>query len=224
MQLNLYQILNIPEHIILDPENNIHNMLEKRDLNQAIFIVNKFHSYFHFEQSFAYLLAAYIANLKEDELSTKEFLTKAIFQDHLNEQALNFHNNASLAYMVSYNKNIRYEKDFLNFAIGRFELSAEVKLLDNAIELSMSSKIVDTEINCKSHRLDFVKTILAIYNKELEVANIWIKNAIESLESSHKNYHKFASEVYLKRAEIFESQGQIDLAKNDRVKANDLFP
>jgi hypothetical protein len=268
MQLNLYNILNIPEHIIL--ENNIHTILQNEtleNLNQAVSIVNKFHSYFHFEQSFAYLLAAYIAHLKKDEHSRKDYLTKAIFQDHINEQALNFHDNASLSYIFSYNKNIRYEKDFLQFSIGKFTPSSEVELLDNAIEFSISSKIVDTEIipcsiandhvvelhdlhcapinyrlalldacspsihlalkngiNYKSHRLDCVKTIIAIYNRELDLANIFIQNGIDSIEASHKNYHQFASSVYLKRAAIFESQGQIDLAKNDRVKAGDLFP
>jgi hypothetical protein len=224
MSLNLYNILNIPEHIII--ENNIHDILQTEtleNLNQAVSILNKFHSYFHFEQSFAYLLAAYIVHLKEDAHSTQEYLTKAIFQDHLNEQALNFYNNASLAYIFFYNKNIRYEKDFLTFAIGKFVLPKEVELLDNAIELSISSKIVDTEINYKSHRLDCMKTIIAIYNKELDLANIYVQNAINSIENSHKNYHQFASMVYLKRAEIFELEGQIDLAKNDRLKAKDLF-
>ena len=227
MTLNLYKILNIPEYIILNDDNNIHKLLSQNTLetlHKAISIVNKFHSYFHFEQSFAYLLAAYIMYLKKDDASTKEYLTKAIFQDHINEQALNFYNNASFAYIVSYNKNIRYEKDFLHFAIGEFIPSAEVELLDNAIALSTSSIIVDTAINYKSHRLDFVKTIIAIYNKELEVANIFIQNAIDSIEIAHKNYHEFASETYLKRAEIFDHYGQVDLAKNDRVKAHDLSP
>lgn len=247
MQLNLYTILNIPEHIIL--ENNIHKILEIEtlgNLNQAVSIVNKFHCYFHFEQSFAYLLCAYIAYLKDDEHSTKEYLTKAIFQDHINEKALAFNKMipfvqialeenviigniiADLRYLLSYDKHIKYEKDFLKFAIGEFTTIKEIELLDSTLEyvftfeMNEASKILEN-LEYKSHRLFFAQTLIAIYNENLDTADIFIQNAIDSIEASHKNYHQFASSVYLKRAEIFECNGQLDLAKNDRVKSRDLF-
>jgi hypothetical protein len=165
----------------------------------------------------------------------REYLTKAIFQDHINYQALEFENmitgniTRDLEYLLSYDKCFKYEKEFLSFAIGKFATIKEIALLDAAIdfvlyfEMKEAKKIID-DLDYKSHRIYLAKTLIAIYREEIDTGNIFIKNAIDSIETSHKNYHKFASSIYLKRAAIFEILDQIDLAKNDRVKANDLFP
>ena len=63
---DLYQILNIDKSLILSKHNNANYYLSNSDLIQdasvallqiskAIEIIEKFHSYFHFEQSFCYL-------------------------------------------------------------------------------------------------------------------------------------------------------------------------
>jgi len=239
---NIYFILNIPENIILNKENNINhllfvfeheNSLEKKlyYVSKIIEIVNKFHSYFHFEQSFCYTLYAYILHLKNDQISKNQYLSKALFQDRINSIALDFNNKIDtkgLLWLSLYNKNYQYESMFLQFAVGTFEETSEITLLDRLIKLVFDSKIalavaLQDEINYSSHRQYLIKSIIAINLGDLALAEDKIKCAINMLEDSHKKYHKYAAKLYASRAVIFEELGLNDLSKNDIFKFHDLM-
>ena len=117
---NLYDILGIDENLIVAEKSNINYWLNQYTellprlteakqqnkvlapmlsyINNAILIAEKFHSYFHFEQSFAYTIAAYcqyiaiIAGLAIKESISDYikrlyyYIDKALVQDHLNLQ------------------------------------------------------------------------------------------------------------------------------------------
>ncbi len=239
MPKSLYEILNIPENIILDQNNDINYWLarinddNKENLiyaNKAIYIVNKFHSYFHFEQSFAYALGAYVYSMLNEPHFQQECLTKALFQDPQNQQAIDFDkviNHGALIndleFLLSYDKNLRYEYDFLQFAIGNFKPLKEIEILDQEIKqiLSLENTIVISS-NYHSHRTKIAKTISALLRNNLNEATKQIQEAIKMLEDAHPQYHQFASSTYLKRAKIFSLLGEVELSKNDIRKANDL--
>jgi|GEM_PF-1471321 len=245
---NLYDILNIPEDIILDKSHNINHWLclvdqsscdeEKlKSMNQVVALINKFHSYFHFEQSFAYTICAYIYHLKSEVALRLEYLEKAIFQDHINRHAIDFDDlikdehsiDSHMQLLLAYDKNHYYEKEFLRFAIGEFAAIAEVELMDEAIGHALSGKISEAKsimngLDYRSHRLGVCSSIVAIFERDLDSGLEVILKTLKAMENAHQNYHKLASLIYLKRADIFGKLGQVDLAKNDRVKANDLFP
>jgi hypothetical protein len=106
----LYKLLNIPNEVIINYNLDLDDG-DLNHLNNSVAIINKFHSYFHFEQSFLYLIAAYINYLMSNKQEQEYFLEKAIFQDHLNIQALNFN-----TYHDDINKLFSYDKnhEFLN--------------------------------------------------------------------------------------------------------------
>jgi hypothetical protein len=243
---NLYDILNISESIILDQTNNAHHWLSLFDqtsdtahalsyINNTVALINKFHSYFHFEQSFAYNICAYIYHaIGEKELKAK-YLDKAIFQDHINDHAIRFDElitditsvDDHISLLMSYDKNYRYEQDFLRFAIGNGHSDAQQ--IDEGLKALFEKDMVGSkkmlpDIDYKSHRLYLAKVILGIlegqYNDSLDLILI----TLNEMEAAHQRYHKFASDIYLKRAKIFASIGEAALAKNDRIKADDLFP
>lgn len=195
-------VLNIPfkaindQTLIVDYYYNI-NTLEAA--NKAISLVSKFHSYFHFEQSAAYLFKAYALFLMQNDY--KPCLEKAIFQDHLNKVAIEFlEKPIDYGAILSYDSYIKSDADFFTFAIGTASLSCEV-------------------ITHRHYFEAFHNNVYTNLTKALEN----IEKAIDMLEKSHEQYHKHAALCYIKRANIFKQQGNIILAKNDLVKANDLF-
>ena len=239
---DLYDILNIPKEIILEQNNDINYWLfgtsenkfyqEKLPkINHAIAIINRFHSYFHFEQSFAYLLCAYGYFLKNEASFQVEYLTKAIFQDHINQQAIDFSElingdlRNDLRLLFSYEKNLKLETEFLHFAIGRFKLLPDIEILDSEIrEILTLNYPRAVSSNYYSHRVLIIKYVEALFNEKLEGAIVNILKAVKMLETSHQQYHQLASNIYLKRAEIFTKLGEMELSKNDAIKASDLFP
>ncbi len=235
---NLYAILNIPESIILDKNLSLHYHLSLVDfnndaaikiqsMNTVINILNKFHSYFHFEQSFAYIVCAYVHSLMLDTSSQERFLAKAIFQDPNNAIALDFEEAQDVNTLLNYDKHYIYEKTFLHFAIGGFHHLPVLSALDDAIEKVWFFGQTDDifqEYNYESHRVYVTRAIAALFLKQYDLALSNIEKAIAMLETSHLNYHRFAASMYLKRAAVFEKFGEYALAKNDRVKAKDLFP
>ncbi|MGV2432554.1 MAG UNVERIFIED_CONTAM: hypothetical protein LVQ98_04255 [Rickettsiaceae bacterium] len=201
--MNLYEILNIPENIIIEEGNNINYFLESPSLdniNHAITIVNKFHSYFHFEQSFAYLLCAYIYKLHKLDSLKASYIEKAIFQDHTNSQALAF-DDLSLQEILRYDRCIKYEKNFLDFAIGDHIILPEIELLDKALALAFRGEYKDASaigIDYKSHRSKILEALIYIGAEDIDNALSNILDCINSIEFSHKQYHQYASQIYKK--------------------------
>jgi hypothetical protein len=214
----LYKILNIPDDVINVCALDLHDG-DLDSLNNSILIINKFHSYFHFEQSFLYLIAAYINYLIGYEDAKKLYLEKAIFQDHNNIQALEFEMlKDDLDQLLVYNKHYKYERDFLSFALGDFNKTKDLILLDEFI----SSGEKNSECNYQSHRLYFAKSMKYLLSNKLDNALLEIYKSVKMLENSHQSYHKLASDIYAKRSDMFKSMGQVELAGNDMVKSRDF--
>lgn len=231
--MNLYSdILNIPEEIIRDNDNNINHILsstnstELMKLNKAVEIVNKFHSYFHFEQSYAYLIVAYLYGTLSDNDNINLYLDKAIFQDHTNSIALDF-TGKEFQDVLDYDKAIKFEDVFLDFAVGLHDENREVQKLDSGMILALNGDFEEASnhsynISYNSHRLLLLKSIIFGWQKEYNAALEYALKAAKMLEKSHKDYHQYASNIYRMRAAIFEELGKPDLAKNDIIKAQDL--
>ncbi len=215
--LSFYEILNIPSELrpSLEP-----------DLEE----VERFHSYFHFEQSFLYLLSAYIYLAIGDRESSSSYIEKALFQDHFNEPALLFKEKReiNLSQIFSYDKNYKYEKDFLKFALGDFRNSKEIDILDEASRdlFFVKFETAPNKLNSlsyPSHRLLVAKGLCFLYEGSAEKAASELSRAEKLLEYSHADYHKYASGLYEKRANTFKESGRKDLAENDMRKARNLF-
>ncbi|MCF8462953.1 MAG: hypothetical protein K9G11_03500 [Rickettsiaceae bacterium] len=234
--LDLYIILNIDQNIILTKQNNVNYYLANSEvgigeITQAIGYIEKFHSYFHFEQSFCYLLLAYIYHHQSDANTRDEYLEKSIFQDHYNIQALDFRNGfeSNIDEILLYDKHHRYEADFLNFAVGPHDTPKEVELLDDIItklyELkTQEAKKLLEKLNYNSHRVQVAKGLLKLYSQQEADAVNFFQQACKNLESKHRQYHQYAASIYKKRAQLFFKSQLIELGKNDLVKAKNLFP
>jgi hypothetical protein len=215
---SLYKILNIDHDVIIDRKLDLYDK-NLYYLNDSVLIINKFHGYFHFEQSFLYLICAYINWLMSNDKEKTLYLEKAIFQDHNNQQALDFDNvNKDVKKIFSYNKNYKYERDFLSFALGEFKYIPQLILLDNFL----SSGDEDGDCNYQSHRLYFAKSMKYLFKKELDSSLAEIDKAIKMVENSHQSYHFLASDIYAKRSNIFKLMGRLELADNDLVKSHDF--
>jgi 2-amino-4-hydroxy-6-hydroxymethyldihydropteridine diphosphokinase len=109
-ELNNIELLNSKAQIA-------DKLLEKLEwLNLATSKIEKFHSFFHFEQSFFHLV--YAKELSQNNLikESLEQLDCAIFQDHDNQEAIALKNNSFSA--QSYQRRFTNYAEYLNFATG----------------------------------------------------------------------------------------------------------
>ena len=206
---DLYQILNIDKSLILSKHNNANYYLSNSDLIQdasvallqiskAIEIIEKFHSYFHFEQSFCYLLLAYAYYCKKDSPAFDLYLEKSIFQDHCNIQALEFKNNnhSTLENILGYDKQHKFETDFLNFAIGLHNSSAAIIDMDQAIANLYAYRTKEAQklllnLFYDSHRFYIAQGLLSLFLKKTEEALIFLQKSAKILEIKHQQYHQY---------------------------------
>ena len=229
-------ILRIDSALVIDNSRTLEYwLLESKDLHRAVGVVNHFHSYFHFEQSNLCLHAAKICEMLQNEQMEIMYLEKAIFQDHLNHEALRrlakFSSLEIENSLVSalYDSHIKYEADFLRHSVGNFLHCEKIVKLDGAIssyeegDIMGALKLVD-EMNEGSHRLLLLKANINIHLENYELALSQVDRALLLIEESHKQYHRVASIVYQLRAKEYEDRGLIELAKNDMIKARDLNP
>ncbi len=236
--LDIYEILNIAPDIISNDSNNVnywlaliatsnnyhHNLTY---INQIIAIIEKFHSYFHFEQSFAYTISAYTKRAAGNFGDAKHYLAKAQFQDPINKLAQNLPD--QLSAVLAYDKNYQYEQEFLRFVAKEFKTTQQLKSLDRAIRYVYLGKIRDAQIllqdfSYDSHRFWLIKAISHLYDHDLLNALKCIEQVGKMLEISHQNYHQYAAGIYQLRAKTFSALGHDQVAKNDLIKARNLCP
>ena len=247
--------LNISSMLIKDPKSTAEFWVnDSLDYNHAINIVNKFHSYFHFEQSNICLQAAKIFQSLGDRKSQEKYLIQAIFQDHINYEALSeihkFPGYEDIYPKTSssdkYNSHIHLESQYLKFAIGEFNHNIQIAKLDEAIILledgdvtcaknvlkniesyCFSDKAIDVlkwEMVLSLHRYFLLKAKICYAENDPKEALTNILKSLTMVEKSHKDYHHQAAIIYLKRSQYFKEQGEETLAKNDVIKALDLYP
>lgn len=99
LNLNINQYLFLEEFPFKNPNNNIDDLNNRvilsSNLDEQITLLNlatqkieKFHSFFHFQQSFFHLQLAILYLKTNNKIRAKEELELAIFQDHENKQAI----------------------------------------------------------------------------------------------------------------------------------------
>jgi hypothetical protein len=215
--VNINQCLSLTNENFSDQQYNIDylaqklhediNLEEKLSIaNKCINLCEKFHSYFHFEESYFRLLLA--KNLDNQELYIKE-LEAAIFQDPLNYEAkslllevlspdderLNDHRYIGKVNDKKYERDFENYSQFLTFAIGESAVIHE------------SPK--------ESYWYNFSR-----YQETAEL--VLLQSTVEIISCNHKLYHCQAAKLYYNRSKIFSSMNCDTLAKNDLIKAKNL--
>ncbi|MGB4191397.1 MAG: hypothetical protein WBJ81_02460 [Rickettsiales bacterium] len=204
LELDINKILLLDKHRFKNNQNSIDylNNLALKELNSekrlawlkiATAKVEKFHSYFHFEQSYFHLQLAK-ALLKQQRLEqAEEQLKAALFQDPLNLEAK--------AISIDNNQNVKeYKRVYENF-LGYLFFATEENEVAEAKALGYWQDYLD-------------------YQKNQE--EIILGKIIEQIRWHHLNYHIEAAKLYLNRALVFHQLGSLEIAKNDIRKANYL--
>ncbi len=202
LELNLNKILLLDNYHFKDSSNNIDylNRLTsiQTDLEIALSLLNsatskieKFHSFFHFEQSYFHLQLALIHLKEKQHEQMFEALKSAIFQDPLNIYAKQI---LAGDYQISH-----YQRPYNNFL--------------NYLEFATEEEVKHS--NDQGYWNDYAQ-----YQQTQQ--NEILTEIIEKIRYHHLNYHQESAKLYINRAIIFYQLGQIDLAKNDLVKANNL--
>lgn len=229
------EVLRINPAIIIDKSSTLDYWLKDvRDLNKAVEYINLFHSYFHFEQSNLCLEASKICAYLGYHDKEQQYLEKAIFQDHINYEALarvSFLKGDSVSYQpnIPYNSYIKFESVYLERFIGAFFPSERILKLDQAIQFfdqgdAEGAAQLVVEMNEGLHRLLLLQAKISACNNRYELALNKVTEALRLIEQSHKAYHRAAAYVYKLRADEYQGKGQFDLAKNDLIKSKDLDP
>ena len=125
IELKINKILFLDNYVFTHNENSIdylNNQAAKEEdlqkkidfLNKAALIIEKFHSFFHFEQSYFHLQLAKKYLQQDLSLLKEEELNAAIFQDHLNFEAISLKNNQIIT--QAYHRVFKTFHDYLEFA------------------------------------------------------------------------------------------------------------
>lgn len=203
IEININPVLFLENFYFKDPYNNIdflnHQAILSKDLDERLSLlilatekIEKFHSYFHFEQSYFHLqLAIHLKKENKIDEANKQ-LELSIFQDHVNEQAIALLNN-NKDYKTPYTRQYDRFSDYLYFATE--EKGSALN------KTSYWNDYLDYKQNQKSEILEKI---------------------ISKIRHNHLEYHKESAKLYLNRAITFYQLGQVDLFKNDLVKANNL--
>lgn len=236
-----YRLLNIPSGVSVKEKSDfaayskaISEAPEPKELLTAftdlLNEVERFHCYFHFEQSFLYSLSAYALRALGDESGALVYLEKSLFQDRLNDGAkqllssINGKETFSLREILEYSKNYKYERDFLKFALGVFNYTEEIKILDEFSEKLFSGReagdyLMLKKLSYPSHRKLIAQGFFFLRAESYEKASEFFLKGEKLLESAHRKYHSYASSLYASRSRIFGILGEKDLSKNDKKKS-----
>lgn len=215
--VNINQCLSLRDENFGDNDSNIDYLAQQLHSNisldeqlsiatRCINLCEKFHSYFHFEESYFHLLLA--KHTDNQELYIKE-LEFAIFQDPLNYEAKNLlleklpigdeklhdHRYTGDIKEQEYLRDIEDYSQFLLFAIG-----------DGAI---ISQAPVDSYwYYFEQYKIN--------YNIEI------LQSIVDAISLNHKLYHTEAAKAYYNRHIILNQVGSDILAKNDLIKSKNL--
>lgn len=203
INLTINKFLLLKDFAFKDPSNNIDYLNQqatlKNNLEESLSLLNlatskieKFHSFFHFEQSYFHLQLAIEYSKQNQKEEMEEQLKAAIFQDHLNNQAKSMLDNKK--------NNSIYQRPYSNF-------SEYIKFATE--EEPNSFNLLDSYWN------DYIE-----YNKNHD-KKLLIK-IIDKIRYHHLHYHEESAKLYLNRAIIFYHLDQFSLSKNDIVKAKNL--
>lgn len=205
---NINSVLLLENYPFKDNHNNIdylnqlaytENDLNKRKqlLDLAITKIEKFHSYFHFEQSFFHLQLAQELIINEKYDLAQEQIKLAIFQDPLNLQALELKDNFDLVIKKKYLMSNNYSRQFKDF-------NSYILFATDEENQSLVQQGYWEWANNNHHTIEILEQI------------------IEKVKKLHLGYHYESAKFYLNRVMIHNMLNEKILAKNDLVKANNL--
>ena len=203
IKLNINKILLLDDFKFQDSHNNIDFLNQQALLSNkaeeqlawlklASIKIEKFHSFYHFEQSYFHLQLAFHL-IKEKKLEeVNEQLKLCLFQDPLNKQA-------GSILKPTKEKIPPYKRIYNNFSDY----------------LSFASDEKGKYSGIKGYWQDYLN-----YKKNKQ-AKI-LEEIIKKVRHHHLSYHEEAAKLYINRAIIHHHLKHIDLAKNDLRKANYL--
>lgn len=209
-----------------DPRNNVDftisdlpNIMDKFDRKKSILYaienIEKFHSYFHFEQSFFHTQYAKYLSFIGDEESAIEQFKLAIFQDHVNTEA-----HTGLVGLLKVNSPewlgaTEYARKF-NVKISNASLDEYKR------PYSTYKQYINFATSSSAYFIESLELPKNIYYEDLAVEEY--KNAIADISFRHKQYHKNAAIVYLNYFTLLLEIKEIELAKNALIKSKNLDP
>ncbi len=229
LSTNIKNCLAILDTHFVDLEEDIdllsHRLISTHKLEEKLLIATKcvdlcekFHSYFHFEQSYFHLLLAKLYLERDEKDDAIKQLEKSLFQDHLNHEALDLlikyynetqdndelekYKNHASSYMVKIGRTEVYSRNFSDF--------------EGFLKFALSDPVFN-EPESQSYWVMYEK-----YLKSPSVDHL-IKT-IDIISKNHALYHNNAARIYYNRHLIFQELGDIGLAKNDMIKSKNLDP
>lgn len=204
-QIKINQCLSLSETNFSDKNYNIDYLASQLYLDissqeklllatRCVVLCEKFHSYFHFEQSYFHLLLAKRCSDSQERLTQLEL---AIVQDPLNHEAKSLLSNEQSEDAKDYTRDFKSFADFLMFAAGKTATAGSWP--------SESYWYYFDEYQ-QTNKLELlIKTV-------------------ETITSAHKSYHTEAAKIYYNRHLIFAEMGNDILAQNDLIKSRNLDP
>jgi Tfp pilus assembly protein PilF len=187
-----------------------------------------YHHYYHYQASAQYLwLAETLLALGHIE-EAKTAYDKAIFQDHLNEEAIERKEDVAsgswhVARAPAYDKHPTFDAEFCA-SIGK-ETGKATELHDKTIAepgnaLAYLEQAI--AIDPKHSNSYFARGRYWFAKQEYEKAREDFEEAVRVSHLHHEAYHRFASSEHLARAQKFLAGNECDLAITSCTKALDL--
>lgn len=192
--IKINKILYLENFYFKDPYNNIDFLNKKatlsKDLDERLSLlilatekIEKFHSYFHFEQSYFNLQLA-IHFIKENKISeANKQLELAIFQDHVNEQAIALLNKKES--YSNYKRQYDNFSDYLYFATDeKGNATSKNSYWDDYLKYQQNprSEILETIISKIRHNhLEYHKEAAKLYlNRAITFHNLGQKDLFKN--------------------------------------------
>lgn len=247
-EININQALSLEEVHFKNNSHNIDSICRMRGSNQeqlkylmiAAELCEKFHSYFHFEQSFLNLQLAEKLEQNGELVEAASYYDQAIFQDHLNKRAhlklLNCYKlldepdkiielqNYQRRFNIELEDDHHYKRPFATFA-------EYIKFATNTT-FSFET-MTETEWACilpydyyqhkkiLPNKVDNFWLSFLCYNITDEIKSL--KRSIDLIKNAHDQYHQNSAKIYYNRSLIYTNLSMPELAKNDIIKANNLY-
>ena len=215
--VNINQCLSLRDENFSDHDCNIdyltqqlHSDISIEDklsiATRCVNLCQKFHSYFHFEESFFHLLLA--QNTDNQELHTKE-LEAAVFQDPLNYEAKNL-----LLKTLPIGDDKLYDHRYIG-EIKNAKYLRDIEDYSKFLLFAIGDRVIITDPPVESYWYYF-----ELYKAEYKIEAL--RSTVDAISIAHKLYHIEAAKVYYNRHTIFDQVGSDILAKNDLIKSKNL--
>jgi len=189
------------------------------------------HHYYHYQSSAQYLWLAETLRALGLAGEMKEAYTRAIFQDHFNQEALAGVKDATRAtgHTPVYDKHPVFDLEFRGL-IGQLPDDA-TKLHDEAARAFIAGDsasavlLLDKAIASVPHHSNslFTRGKCHFMEQRFEEARTDFAEAIRQSHRHHDAYHRNASAEHLARGRRFFERDELDLAVSDFTKALDLY-